>query len=54
VNRFSRQSNGASDLQKRLRPTISFGGGLVNWPHGFYVDRAGNVWVTDGQGDLLF
>ena len=28
----------------------NFGGGLVNWPHGFYVDRAGNVWVTDGQG----
>jgi streptogramin lyase len=27
-----------------------FGGDLVNWPHGFYVDRAGNVWVTDGQG----
>jgi len=24
----------------------NFGGGLVNWPHGFYVDRAGDVWRT--------
>ena len=27
----------------------TFGGGMVNWPHGFYVDRAGDVWVTDGR-----
>ena len=24
----------------------NFGGGLVNWPHGFYVDRADDVWRT--------
>jgi len=29
----------------------NFGGGLVNWPHGFYVDRVGDVWVTDGRGE---
>lgn len=29
----------------------NFGGGLVNWPHGFYVDQAGDVWVTDGRGE---
>jgi hypothetical protein len=29
----------------------NFGGGLVNWPHGFYVDRAGDVWVTDGRSE---
>ena len=28
----------------------SFGGGLINFPHGLYVDDDGNVWVTDGQG----
>lgn len=28
----------------------NFGGGLVNWPHGFFVDRAGDVWITDAQG----
>jgi sugar lactone lactonase YvrE len=28
----------------------SFGAGLFNWPHGFFVDRGGNVWVTDGIG----
>ena len=28
-----------------------FGGGKVNWPHGFFVDRAGDVWVTDGRGE---
>jgi sugar lactone lactonase YvrE len=26
----------------------SFGKGLINFPHGFFVDRQGNVWVTDG------
>ncbi len=30
---------------------VNFGGGLVNWPHGFYVDRAGDVWITDGRGE---
>jgi len=28
-----------------------FGGGLINFPHGLHVDRDGNVWVTDGQGN---
>lgn len=28
----------------------SFGAGLFNWPHGFFVDRAGNVWASDGIG----
>jgi sugar lactone lactonase YvrE len=28
----------------------SFGEGLFVFPHGIYVDREGNVWVTDGQG----
>jgi len=25
----------------------SFGGGMFIWPHGFDVDKDGNVWVTD-------
>ena len=25
---------------------VNFGGGLVNWPHGFYVDRSGDVWIN--------
>jgi DNA-binding beta-propeller fold protein YncE len=28
----------------------SFGGGIFVFPHGMFVDRDGNVWVTDGQG----
>lgn len=28
----------------------SFGAGLFAWPHGLFVDRAGNVWVTDAVG----
>ena len=27
----------------------SFGNGLLIFPHGMHVDKAGNVWVTDGQ-----
>ena len=25
----------------------AFGGGLIHWPHGMDVDRAGNVWIAD-------
>ena len=28
----------------------SFGAGILLFPHGLYVDRDGNVWVTDGLG----
>ncbi len=28
----------------------SFGEGMFVFPHGIYVDKEGNVWVTDGQG----
>jgi sugar lactone lactonase YvrE len=30
----------------------SFGSGMLQFPHGIFVDRDGNVWVTDGQGNL--
>jgi len=29
----------------------SFGGGMIVFPHGLYVDKDGNVWVTDGQAN---
>jgi sugar lactone lactonase YvrE len=29
---------------------LGFGQGLFNHPHGFYVDRDGNVWTTDNVG----
>ena len=29
----------------------SFGAGVLLFPHGIFVDRDGNVWVTDGQDD---
>ena len=28
----------------------SFGAGMFVFPHGIFVDKEGNVWVTDGQG----
>jgi len=31
------------------RQVVSFGSGLINWPHGLGVDRDGNVWITDGK-----
>jgi DNA-binding beta-propeller fold protein YncE len=36
----------------------SFGANMFNQPHGFYVDKDGNVWVTDmtaknGKGDVV-
>src|SRR5258706_680760 len=29
---------------------MSFGAGMFNYPHGLYVDREGNVWVSDNRG----
>ena len=29
----------------------SFGAGLMVFPHGIHVDRDGNLWVTDGNGN---
>jgi DNA-binding beta-propeller fold protein YncE len=29
----------------------SFGKGMFIFPHGIFVDRDGNIWVTDGQGN---
>ena len=26
----------------------AFGAGMFVWPHGFFVDHEGNVWVTEG------
>jgi streptogramin lyase len=34
----------AGNLQK------SFGEGLFLFPHGIFVDKSGNVWITDAQG----
>jgi DNA-binding beta-propeller fold protein YncE len=28
----------------------NFGAGMFNYPHGLFVDREGNVWVTDSRG----
>jgi streptogramin lyase len=36
------------DLDGRL--LRGFGAGLIAWPHGIFVDRDGNVWITDGAG----
>jgi hypothetical protein len=37
----------------------SWGAGLFNFPHGFWIDREGNVWITDaraegGKGNQVF
>jgi sugar lactone lactonase YvrE len=37
------------DLDGNL--VANFGGGLFAWPHGFFVDHEGNVWVADGPTD---
>lgn len=34
------------DMEGKL--VKSFGKGVMNFPHGFFIDGEGNVWVTDG------
>ena len=52
---LDRQTGKMSDLPSVLKfdstgkLVKSFGAGLMIFPHGIYVDRDGNVWVTDGQ-----
>jgi len=29
----------------------AIGAGLTNFPHGLYVDKDGNIWITDGRAD---
>src|SRR5215213_3202749 len=54
-NCFDRQSGRMSELPTILKfdangnLLTSFGAGLLVFPHGFHVDRDGNIWVTDGQ-----
>lgn len=36
-------------LDSEGRPVMSFGAGLILWPHGMDVDRQGNVWVVDAR-----
>jgi streptogramin lyase len=38
------QFDGSGELLK------SFGAGMLVFPHGFHIDKDGNVWVTDAQG----
>ncbi len=30
----------------------SFGAGMINWPHGIFVDHENNVWVVDGRDNM--
>jgi sugar lactone lactonase YvrE len=37
------------ELDQSGKPIKRFGAGMFNSPHGLYVDKDGNVWVTDNQ-----
>ena len=56
IDRCGENSCAGSPLDPLLKITPdgevveSFGGGMINFPHGLYVDDDGNVWVTDGSG----
>jgi streptogramin lyase len=37
----------------------SFGAGMFNWPHGFFIDHDGSIWISDGialngKGNTVF
>jgi hypothetical protein len=52
------EANGNACLASKVDPVLkfdmngnvvkSFGAGMFVWPHGFFVDHEGNVWVTEG------
>lgn len=37
-------------LNAEGEPVKSFGADMFSWPHGFYLDDDGNLWVTDAEG----
>ena len=43
------RSNPVHHFDESGKEMRSFGGGMFVWPHGIYVDRDGNVWVTDAR-----
>jgi DNA-binding beta-propeller fold protein YncE len=59
AERCQRNSCTGSDLPAILKFDAngnlvkSFGAGILNFPHGIYVDRDGNVWVTDGRDNRV-
>src|SRR6266545_3515766 len=54
AERCGRNSCAGSNLAPVLeinpsgKPLTSFGAGMFIFPHGFHVDKDGNIWVTDG------
>ena len=44
------------DVVMKFDPTgtmvKSFGAGMFIFPHGMFVDRDGNIWITDGNDNL--
>ena len=43
------KANPVHHFDESGKEIASFGGGMFVWPHGIYVDRDGNVWVTDSR-----
>ncbi len=37
-------------FDKNGKVVKSFGGGMITWPHGIYVDADDNVWIADAVG----
>lgn len=37
------------EINQSGKPKTHFGAGLINSPHGLYVDQEGNIWATDTQ-----
>jgi DNA-binding beta-propeller fold protein YncE len=54
LDRATGQMSGSTSILKfdaSGKLVASFGQGMLIFPHGIFVDREGNVWVTDGQDD---
>jgi streptogramin lyase len=39
------------ELDRSGKVLKTWGNGMFVWPHGFRIDRDGNLWVTDGRGE---
>jgi sugar lactone lactonase YvrE len=42
--------NPVFEFDKSGKMLKNWGAGMFIFPHGIYCDRAGNIWITDGQG----
>ena len=47
----ARRSRRSTNTMPPASVVASLAAGLTTFPHGLFVDKDGNIWITDGRAD---